>query len=105
MSGAQAASVIGSGDDTTVTSLPTEKLAGESGTEDVPDDSPATVTLNERVLVSDPAVTVMKIVAVPLRFAVGVTIIVRFTPLPRRTIFVAGRDASSEEIAVTDKDP
>jgi hypothetical protein len=60
-----------------------------------------TVTLKLRLAVSVPSLTVMVICAVPDCPAAGVTVTVRFAPLPPSTIFAVGTSVVEEEDLVS----
>ena len=60
-----------------------------------------TVSTNVSLVVVVPSLTVRVIVAVPLWFAAGVTVTVRFAPPPPRTRLASGTSVWSEEVAVT----
>ena len=62
------------------------------------------VTVSRNVSTADPlsaSVTVTVIVAVPNWFASGVTVTVRFAPLPPNTMFALGTNAVFDELPVT----
>src|SRR5436190_1435703 len=61
------------------------------------------LTVSEKVLlaVKAPSLTVTVMVAVPLWFAAGVTVTVRFAPLPPKAMFALGTSAVSDEPPLT----
>src|SRR5437016_444010 len=59
-----------------------------------------TVKRKSRLALNWPSLTVKVTVALPLRFAPGVTLIVRFPPLPPRIIFWAGTKVGFEQLLV-----
>ncbi len=65
-----------------------------------------TVRVNDRVAVRPPApVTVRVTVALPLRFAAGVAVRVRFAPEPPRTRFAVGSSEVFDAAAASVSDP
>src|SRR5438067_5281036 len=66
---------------------------------------PAELTLRTKVslVVNDPSLTVTAIVVEPDLFAAGVTVTVRFDPLPPKVILPLGTSTESEDEPVTTK--
>src|SRR5436190_14965424 len=61
---------------------------------------PLTVSTKESVAVSGPSVTLTVVVAGPFWFGAGVTVTVRFEPLPANTILPLGTSTGLEEAAL-----
>jgi hypothetical protein len=58
----------------------------------------ATVTVKEMLRCADPSLTVTVIVAVPVELFTGVTVTVRFAPLPPNTMLFVGTRAVLDEL-------
>ena len=64
-----------------------------------------TVRTKVSLVLSDPSLTVTVMVAVPLWLLAGVTVTVRFAPLPPKTMFEVGTKVVLLLLALTFKDP
>ena len=63
--------------------------------------SPLTVTVNELLLLSWPSLTHTVINPLPVWPVAGVTVTVRFDPLPPKTMFVSGTRVGLDELPLT----
>ena len=59
------------------------------------------MTLNERLALNNKSLTVMVMTELPVWFAAGVMVTVRFAPVPAKTTFDSGMIVGLDELPVT----